>query len=602
MNTTERITYYQERKIQFEQTAQKLQQQVNQISWLRVIVFVGGALAIYLFAQSEAYILANLSGVMAFVLFLYLVKLHAQRSTQQKHLTQLALINAYEADALAGNIAHFEEGTEYRLPEHPFASDLDIFGKKSIFQWLNRTASRLGQDQLAHWLNTPEMDIHSIQKHQEATKDLKDRLEYRQHFQAYKVLHQEKAEELQALLDWLQAPVSLPKQKIYKVILLLFPLITLLVGVAGVLALIEMRWIFVPMLVQLSVVSFHLKKLLSHSKEVSERAKFLQKYSQLFELAEKQDFQQNHLKTLQQQLINGENTASQSLGRLARIIGNMEQGGSLMGLIFNGLFMWSLQYLYRLECWQDSQKEDLKHWFAALAQLDALQSLANLHYNYPSYTFPTLRDASAPFRLEATQLGHPLLPADVCVGNPVSLTQEGQLLLITGANMAGKSTYLRTVGVNLLLGMLGAPVCAASMQFKPIDIYTSMRTQDSLQASESFFYAELKRLQTMVDLLKAGKPLFIILDEILKGTNSADQHAGAKALIEQLIRRKAVGLVATHDLSLGELAEKYPEHIRNQCFEIEIINDELKFDYQLRDGLSQNLNATFLMNKMGITQ
>ncbi len=601
MNTSEIVAQYQQRKTQFEQAAQKIQQQVNQISWLRIVVFLGGVLVIYLFAQSGEYVFANLSAVVAFALFLYLVKVHAQRSTAQKHLTQLALINDQEADALQGNISHFEEGTEYRLPEHPYASDLDIFGKQSIFQWLNRTASRLGQDQLAQWLNTPEMDIKTIERHQEAIKDLKDRLEYRQHFQAYKALHHEKAEELQALLDWLQAPVSLPKQKIYSVILVLFPLITLLVGLAGVFALIEMRWIFVPMLVQLSIVSFHLQKLLSHSKEVSERAKFLQKYSQLFEIAEKQDFRQSHLKALQKQLTNGEITASQSLGKLARIIGNMEQGSSLMGLIFNGLFMWSLQYLYRLELWQDTQKEDLKHWFAALAQLDALQSLANLHYNYPDYTFPTLIDASEPFRLEAKQLGHPLLPANTRIGNPVSLTQEGQLLLITGANMAGKSTYLRTVGVNLLLGMMGAPVCAELMQFKPIEIYTSMRTQDSLQASESFFYAELKRLQMMVELLKAGKSLFIILDEILKGTNSADQHAGAKALIEQLTQRKAVGLVATHDLALGVLSEKYPEHIRNQCFEIEIINDELQFDYQLREGLSQNLNATFLMKKMGIT-
>ncbi len=601
MNTSEIMAQYQQRKEQFEQNAQKLQQQVNQISWLRIFVFLGGALAIYLFAQASQYILTNLSAVIAFALFLFLVRLHVQYNQQKKHLLQLALVNAQEADALEGKISHLEEGTEYRQPEHPYAGDLDIFGKKSIFQWLNRTASHLGQDRLAQWLNTPEMDNHVIQQHQEAIKDLKDRLEYRQHFQAYKILHHEKAEELQALLDWLQAPVSLPKQKVYSVILVLFPLITLLVGLAGVFALVEIRWIFVPMLIQLSIVSFHLKKLLAHSKEVSERAKFLQKYSQLFEIAEKQDFQQNHLKTLQKQFAQGESTASQSLGRLARIIGNMEQGGSLMGLIFNGLFMWSLQYLYRLELWQDTQKEDLKHWFAALAQLDALQSLANLHYNYPTYIFPTLIDASKPFRLEATQLGHPLLPADTRVGNPVSLTQDGQLLLITGANMAGKSTYLRTVGVNLLLGMMGAPVCAELMQFKPIEIYTSMRTQDSLQANESFFYAELKRLQMMVDLLKAGKSLFIILDEILKGTNSADQHAGAKALIEQLTQRKAVGLVATHDLSLGVLAEKYPQHIRNQCFEIEIVNDELHFDYQLRNGLSQNLNATFLMNKMGIT-
>ncbi len=603
MNKSEIIAQYQQRQADFEEKAQKLQIRINQISWLRLMAFLMAALLVYVIAQQGAYLWANLTAVLALVLFFYLVKVHANLKTQRNHMVQLAHINRYEAEALQGQ-SHslFEDGEEYRNPTHPYANDLDIFGKKSIFQFLNRTACRLGKDKLAEWLTQPLSSTELIKKQHGALKDLKERLDYRQSFQAEGALHQEKSEELKALLDWLKSPVTMPRQRIYPVMLILFPTITLGIVLIALLGLIQARMIFIPVLIQLSIVSMHLPKLMRHSKEVSERAKFLHKHSKLFARIEAQKFEDIHLQELQKQLISVDKSASKSLGRLANIIGNMEQGSSLMGLIFNGLGMWSLQYLYRLEQWQEAQKEDIGLWFEALAHFDALHSLSNLHYNYPSYTFPEIIPEEQAFSLEGLGLGHPLLLEEDRVNNPVSLAHLGQLILITGANMAGKSTYLRTVGVNLVLGMAGAPVCAQQLRFKPIEIYTSMRTQDSLQANESFFYAELKRLQTMVELLKAGKSLFIILDEILKGTNSADQHAGSKALIEQLIRRKGVGLIATHDLSLGELAGKYPKYLRNQCFEIDIIQEELQFDYQLRQGLSQNLNATFLMKKMGITE
>jgi len=602
MNKSDILQNYQQRQTKYEADAQALQTRINQISLLRLMEFLLGALLVYWVAQQGLYLIANICALVAIVLFFYLVRIHAHLKTKKQHAAQLAMINHNESEALQGRGEMFGEGEEYKIPSHPYANDLDIFGKKSIFQFLNRTASRLGKNQLAAWLSQSSLDSATIRIHQDAIKNLKDRLDYRQNFQAYSALHQEKPEELKALLDWLQSPVTMPNQKIYRVILILFPLITLGIVITALLGIIQARFIFIPVLINLSIVSLHLQKLLQHSKQVSERAKFLQKHSQLFECIEGETFEDGHLKNLQSKLVSEGKSASKSLGKLATIIGNMEQGGSLVGLIFNGLWLWSLQYLYRLEQWQEEQKEDISIWFDALAHFDALQSLANLYYNHPNYTFPQVLDQDQEFLLEGTQLGHPLLLDENRVNNPANLAHLGQLILITGANMAGKSTYLRTVGVNLILGMTGAPVCAEQMCFKPIEIYTSMRTQDSLQANESFFYAELKRLQTMVEQLKEGKSLFIILDEILKGTNSADQHSGSKALIEQLIRRKGVGLIATHDLSLGTLSEKYPENLRNQCFEIDIIQDELQFDYQLREGLSQNLNATFLMKKMGITE
>ena len=202
--------------------------------------------------------------------------------------------------------------------------------------------------------------------------------------------------------------------------------------------------------------------------------------------------------------------------------------------------------------------------------------------------------------MDAKLLGHPLIDPETRVDNDMNLGKPGEFLIITGANMAGKSTFLRTVGVNLILAMNGAPVCAKSYEFVPIPLMTSVRATDSLEDHESYFYAELKRLKMLIDKLKEGKPIFIIVDEMLRGTNSRDKQVGSRKFIEQLIQLKGTGMIATHDLSLGTLADDYPKYARNKRFEVDITDNQLTFDYTLRDGISQNLNATFLMQQMGI--
>ncbi|NOX46905.1 MAG: DNA mismatch repair protein MutS, partial [Chlorobi bacterium] len=219
-------------------------------------------------------------------------------------------------------------------------------------------------------------------------------------------------------------------------------------------------------------------------------------------------------------------------------------------------------------------------------------------FNNPEAEFPQVKNSDYIFKAE--ELGHPLIPKVERVDNEVGVKVKG-FSIITGANMAGKSTYLRTIGVNLILGMIGAPVCGRGITISPIQLYTSIRTDDSLQKNESYFYSELKRLKAIIDELKKGTKLFIILDEILRGTNSKDKHAGSEALLKQLIDLKASGIIATHDVALGNLEKSFPEHIKNRCFEVDINGSVLSFDYKLRDGVSKNMNATILMREMGIT-
>ena len=252
----------------------------------------------------------------------------------------------------------------------------------------------------------------------------------------------------------------------------------------------------------------------------------------------------------------------------------------------------------RIEAWREKYGESLLHWLDMLGEMDALCSMGTFAFNHPAYTYPVIADK--PFVFCAREMGHPLMPVSQCVKNDAEIPSRPFFVIITGANMAGKSTYLRTIGVNYVLACIGSPVCCDSLEIYPARLITSLRTSDSLNDNESYFFAELKRLKQIIDRLNSGEELFIILDEILKGTNSMDKQKGSFALVKQLMTLKANGIIATHDLLLGKLIEYFPDEIHNYCFEADITNNELIFSYKMREGVARNMNACFLMEKMGL--
>src|SRR5690606_17581719 len=253
--------------------------------------------------------------------------------------------------------------------------------------------------------------------------------------------------------------------------------------------------------------------------------------------------------------------------------------------------------VYRLEKWKEGNATQLFEWLAAVHETEVVVSLATFAFNHPGYFFPRVNHER---RLSAKGLGHPLLPEEVRVVNDITLDQKSSVMIVTGANMAGKSTFLRSLGVNMVLALAGAPVCANEFDCPFVDLRSGMRTADSLKENQSYFYAELDRLKSIMDELRRGTPLFILLDEILKGTNSNDKQAGSIELVKQLVNYPCLVVIATHDLVLGELANSFPDRIANYSFEATIENDHLSFDYKLKRGVAQTMNATFLMKKMGI--
>jgi DNA mismatch repair ATPase MutS len=293
--------------------------------------------------------------------------------------------------------------------------------------------------------------------------------------------------------------------------------------------------------------------------------------------------------------------ASQVMKRLTRILWGLEiRGNTIVAFFLNVFFLWDILMMRRLENWRREYREAFASWTGIIADFEVINSLSTLAFNQPGFTYPVISEG--PFRLKLIEAGHPLIHSDRRVDNSLSFDKPGDIYLVTGPNMAGKSTLLRMVGVNMILGMAGAPVCARVMEMVPVTVSTSVRTNDSLGDDESYFYAELKKLNRIIVQLESGKQIFVIIDEMLKGTNSADKHAGSAALIRRLTGMDACGLVATHDVELGSLEEEFPGRLQPFCFEAETKDDLFVYDYRLREGVSRSLNATFLMQKMGIIE
>ncbi|MFC1733675.1 hypothetical protein ACFL6I_25530, partial [candidate division KSB1 bacterium] len=535
----------------------------------------------------------------SFTGLLILIWFHSKLISNKKHFENLIKINKDEIKSLDGDYLLFNNGQEFIDHEHPYTTDLDIFGQGSFFQYINRTATIYGKHELAFYLSQPDKDINSIILKQQALKDLSKRTDFRQNFQARGMGVSESMADKQSVLSWLLEKGSFDNPA-FNIIRFLIPLFTIIL--IGLSANNFISWT-IPILmivIQFGITGILLNKVNKIHNQVSKKFQLLKKYSILIGLIEKETFHSELLKDLQLKLAQNKKPASKGIKKLANIVNAFDTRLNLFaGALLNGLFLWDIHQCVRLSKWKKNHHNDLPKWFDVIGSTDALNSLANYAFNHPDYTYPIAINGS--FILKAVQLGHPLIKNEVRINNDVNLNNWKQFNIITGANMAGKSTWLRTIGLNLIIGMTGAPACAQSMTFHPINLFTSLRTNDSLMNNESYFYAELKRLQSIIQKLEKDEELFILLDEILKGTNSKDKQKGSVAFLKQLIRFNAAGMIATHDISIGELEKDFPEHLKNLCFEVDIKNDQLFFDYKLREGISKNLNATFLMKKMGIT-
>lgn len=593
---TDLLANYQTLADQYQSLSDTKKNQLKLISAARLISFLGIIPAwYYLNAINE--ILAGSISLIFLVTFFLLIKKYIQTEKQLLYYQRLAKINRNEINALNRDLSPFDPGNEFIDPHHDYSYDLDLFGIGSMFQFLNRTVTQRGKKRLAFLLNRSQCSATEITSKQAAIQELAKKLDWRQNFMAKgeEAGNQKNTSQIE---DSIGQQITLKSTKLLKLLLMTLPTLTLMLIGLNMTSFVDRSFYLLPVFSQWAIFLIYGKTISKFNKQFESQAKLLSQYADMLLQIETKDFKADYLVHLQAKLSVKGQTASTITSELQKILNQFDyRQNIIVGLVLNSIFLWDIRCLSRLNNWQESYAEDLPHWFEVIAEMDALVSLANCNYNHPEWVTPGVSQSELVFRAE--DLGHPLIDENRCVRNSFQIIGEEQIAIITGANMAGKSTFLRTVGVNLILASNGCKVCAERLEFSPIRIYTNMRTSDNLMNDESYFYAELLRLQSMLNLLRTGENLFVIIDEMLKGTNSVDKLNGSKELIHQLISLKTHGIVATHDLGLTALAQTFPA-IKNQCFEVQLHNDELNFDYKLSNGVTRTMNATFLMKKMGI--
>ena len=584
--------YYQERKNSFEEKLKSLRKWIGWVSFLRLVTMV---LFVFLLVRGVKtgipawYISCGLSLSAFFILVNYHRILTLRRSKAQA----LSDLNTNETEALKGDFSAFADGAEFLDIHHEFTYDLDIFGTRSLFQFLNSTCTLEGKNRLAHDLLNSPFQRDQILLRQEMYRELAGKPDLMQDFRSEGLLVEDRPEDKQQIMDWLDNDrfrfsacsnlLCIPSRSLYSHFIpwLIFPVL--------------FEYLLIMILFSFTVNGLVITRVNHYHEKISKKREILVKYLELNKIIAGADFSQPDLMTLS----GNSRQSMERFGRLDKLMNYLDTRlNIIVGSVLNLLFMFDLHIIRRLERWRVSNKTVLDSFFMVPALVDSAISFSTFHFNNPGYCWPEIQKNG----LEARDLGHPLIPSGARVVNDFVQESGGQIFIITGANMAGKSTFLRTLGVNMILAGAGAPVCSTTFRFEPLRVITGMRTTDSLAESESYFFAELKRLKRIVELLGQGDKILILLDEILKGTNSTDKYSGSVSLIKKFTEKNCLALIATHDLELGTLSGKFPGSVVNMHFESYIHGNELRFDYRLKEGIAQNMNASFLMQKMGITE
>jgi hypothetical protein len=599
MNRNQIIEEYKRLTVWYYNDAALLKKKVTIISFLRLFVFIGG-IAFSVIAFNFGSVCGAGAIIISVSLFLYLVKIHAERSDESDFSSGMSTINLNEAVAMTGDWSAFDAGEEWIDPSHEFSNDIDLFGKDSLFQYLNRTFTGYGRSVLAGWLSSPFTLSGRIEERQEAVKELSELLEWRQQFIAHGIDKSLEKSDIESLLSWLNKNEFIFSSQIRRILIFVLPAFTVVSFVMMIAGLLPYPVFVSFFLLNLLLTGIGLRETNAIHGLLSKKYEFLSSFYRLLNHFEGQKFSSEVLSGIRSGLAGGSSSAAIRIKKLSGVIRSFDSRLNIFaGLFLNGLILWDFHCIRVLEKWKKRSASDLPGWLESCGEIEAFCSLAGYTYNNQLFTWPT--PAVDGTIINTVQMGHPLLEEEKRVCNDFSIPAPGEIVIITGANMAGKSTFLRTVAVNFILAMNGAPVCAAEMRFSPVKLFTSMRTTDSLSHSESYFYAELKRLKSLKEKLKEESGIFFILDEILKGTNSADKSTGSRLFLKKLTELGATGMIATHDTSLGEMEKEHPGIISNKCFEIEIDGDRISFDYTLREGITTRMNAALLMKEMGIT-
>ncbi|PHR69133.1 MAG: DNA mismatch repair protein MutS [Lutibacter sp.] len=584
------ITFYNKQLKKHQLAAKTYKKKLIQLSISRFFVFITTAFGVYFsFQQIQV---AAVIGVIGLAVFLFLLKKYSKIKSEKELSEALITINEEELKIGSGDYFEKEQGLEFQDPKHFYSLDIDLFGRGSFYQFINRTTIKEGSKRLADELTAN--DTKDVVLRQEVLKELASIPEWRQNYAAIASLaHIETP--ASAIINWLKKyNPFLPK--IMKWLPLVFAIVsTILLGLTFTSILSPFPAI-IWMFIGLGITGKYLKKISDLSSNSDKIKDTFRQYSLLLDKIENEVYSSEILKEKQQKITSEGKKASVIFNEFSKLLDALDSRNNIFfAIVGNGFLLWDCKQSYKIERWIQEYNHKVEDWFEVISFFDAYNSLGNFVFNHPTYIFPEITVNKT--TINTKDLGHPLLNVEKRIDNDLTINHE-QFFIVTGANMAGKSTFLRTVSLHIVMANVGLPVCAKKSIYSPVKLITSMRTSDSLTDDSSYFFSELTRLKFIVDAIQK-EPYFIILDEILKGTNSTDKAIGSRKFVEKLVASSATGIIATHDLSLCEI-EKELSDVKNYYFDAEILNDELHFDYTFKKGICKNMNASFLLKKMEI--
>ena len=605
-------SFYQTRIQRFADEEKACERQNSRYAWLRLLVMVAAIVSGMVLYPVSVW----LSVAVVFVLlvgFAVILKKHLTNIERQYQNERLKIINQQELKCLEGDFSAYPTGSQYENTKHFYTSDLDIFGAHSLFRFLNRTTSPSGSDMLAGWLSKAAA-TDEIEARQCAVKELSDMVELRQEMQAIGLKYKDVSKDLPGFIEWLNSKAELSNNRTLLRTVQILPWVTVATISMSIIGWIPSIFAWMLAMVHFFLYGTIIKKINFLHQQVSNKVAFISTYSELIRLLTGIRFTAPYLIMLQNTISNTDDRKGKGdrkgtplpetrnrkskIENLKNRIRKLDYRLNMAYIPVNMLFFFDYKHLVWLERWRAGEGQQLPEWFDALAKIEALSSFANALYNYPHWAMPKITNDY--FTFEAKNLGHPLIPGKERVCNDFSLTGAGRITIVTGSNMSGKSTFERSIGVNMALALAGAPVCADALTVTNCQLYTYMRIADDLEEQTSSFHAELKRLKQLIDITKDGRQVFFLLDEVLRGTNSRDRQIGSMALVRQLAGQQVSGIIATHDLALGELEQELPHNINNLHFDVQINGEDMSFDYKLYRGICTSLNASILMKKIGI--
>ena len=572
---------YKEKLETATQLYKQYHQQYNAIAFARLIDLLF-AIVIGCKAINESSWLWGFLAVLMIVLFFLLIGKHKQIAVKRRIAKAKIAINEREIAFIEQGVYPADNGKDFEPAQHPYAYDLDVLGEKSLYHYLNRTHTYLGRKRLAEQLLYP--DGTTILAHQEAIKALTPQLAWRQTFMAHAEQIDDSPSFYDRLQQWAATPTP-PMGNFMRVFTVISPIVFTFSAIIGYIYDYEVLKSIAKLLltINLSVFFFYISKI------NKEKLGFEHTYAMLYAFKECIAQVEAHFPEKNKQ-------ASTHIAQLSRLLDDLDSVSNILVSIPLNIFSFYHLHRYRaLLQWKRTYGTHIAQWLETVAATEVLCSFANFAYNNPHFVYPTFNNQ---YRISFEDVGHPLIAENERITNNITL-DEAHFVILTGSNMSGKSTFLRTLGVNMLLAQVGLPVCAREAAIHPLPLLVSMRLSDSLSDGKSYFFAEINRIEQIMTALKRERCM-VLLDEILRGTNSEDKQYGTIKIIERLLSLKAIGIVATHDIEVCKTADRYPEQLQNKCFESYIHEGELSFDYKLREGICQNKNATFLMEKLGI--